>query len=141
MTDRASIKSTVDPQDLKAQLYKANLLTPIKILLNTELSITDDKRTLNKKESFCHLATVVFNILNFDKDIKNLIKHAPADYHVLTIQLSALIDNQIGSIHSNINIAIQEAVMKALSTYSSSHLKLYVSWKKYMKLKVNNNGL
>nr|VVV06327.1 hypothetical protein AW0309160_03817 [Aliivibrio wodanis] len=141
LTERTSIKSTVDSQHLKTKLYKANLLTPVKILLNAELSLTDAKRTLNKKENFCHLAAVVFNILNCDAELNKLIKYSPADYQILTTELTALIESKIGSIHSNINLSIQEAVMKALSTRSTSHLKLYVAWKQYMKLKVNNDGL
>lgn len=141
LSERAAMKSIVDRESLKNQLHKANLLTPIKILLNTDLSLTDGKRTLNKKHNFCHLAAVVFSILNCDTDINKLIKSSPADYQILTTKLSTLIDNKIGSIHTNINLAIQEAVMKTLSTRSTSYLKLYVAWKQYMKLKVNNDGL
>lgn len=141
LSERAAIKSVIDTDNLKAQLHKASLLTPVKILLSTELSLTDDKRTLNKKESFCHLATVVFNILNCDADINKLIKSSPTDYQILTGKFSTLIDNKIGSVHPNINLAIQEAIMKTISTRSTSYLKLYVAWKQYMKLEVNNDGL
>ena len=133
LTQRSCIKSNVDTHDLQIELHKTNLLTSVKIQLDKEFSLTNEDRVLNKQKNFHYLASTVLHILDCDKEINKLINNSPADFESLTVQLTSLIEIKIGSINTNINLAIQESVMKALSKRNDSYQKLYVAWKNYMK--------
>ncbi|WP_199063418.1 ATP-binding protein [Serratia sp. ASV30] len=124
----------IEAEQLVELVDALTLSTRSKILLRSLIAEFGTHRTLRiqREDQFRQLASTVTGLLNCRREVMHLVSQC-CDFSILNNTLDTLLIRCTGELPQTLRIAVQQCLMKDISSESETWLKTYAGWRKHVQ--------